>query len=159
MNDQAEKALSRITAKGKERPKMVHKLSRRKFFRFLGTGLASISVAVMVPSFGFSAVRKKGKLKKAEPSTDSTKRAELRKLLQEMRTDLIRCKKALIARKKAGRPYGHLASRLHRKQRTVRNYHIALSELRGKRRNEIERPRNDNLPCEEAIARIKKRYS
>jgi hypothetical protein len=135
---------------------MVNKLPRRKFLKLLGT---SITVAVIGPLSGFSAVRAKKTLKKTESHIDNAKRAELRKLLHEMRTDLRRCKEALIARKKAGKSFGRLASQLHIKQRTIRNYHIALSELRGKRRKQIERPRKSNLPCEYTIARIKKRYS
>lgn len=138
---------------------MVNKLPRRKFLKLLGTGMASITVAVMGPLFGFSAIRTKRKLERTESHIDSAKIAELRKLLREMRADLRRCKEALIARKKAGKSFGHLASQLYRKQRTIRNYHIALSELRGKRRKQIERPRKGNLPCEYTIARIKKRYS
>ena len=138
---------------------MVNKLPRRKFLKLLGTGVASITVAVMGPLFGFSAIRAKRRLEQTESHIDSAKIAELRKLLHEIRTDLRRCKEALIARKKAGKSFGHLASQLYRKQRTIRNYHIALSELRGKRRKQIERPRRDNLPYEYTIARIKKRYS
>ncbi len=138
---------------------MVNKLPRRKFLKLLGTGMASITVAVIGPLSGFSAIRAKRKLKKTKSYIDNAKRAELRKLLHEMRTDLRRCKEALIARKKAGKSFGRLASQLHIKQRTIRNYHIALSELRGNRRKQIERPRKGNLPCEYTITRIKKRYS
>jgi len=138
---------------------MVKILSRRKFFKLLGLGIASISGVVIGPSFGFSAIRKKRRLKKAESYLDSAKRAELRKLLKEMRTDLRKCKEALIARKKAGKRFGHLASQLYKKQHTIRSYHIALSELRGKTRYQIERPRRGNNPCEDTIARIKKRFS
>ena len=138
---------------------MVKKLSRRKFFKLLGLGIVSISGFVIGPSFGFSSTRKKRKLKKAESFLDSAKRAELRKLLEEMRTDLRKCKEALIARKKAGKRFGHLASQLSKKQQTIRNYHIALSELRGKLRHQIERPRRGNNPCDYTIALIKKRFS
>lgn len=141
------------------RLEMANTLPRRKFLKLLGTGLASFSAIVMGPTFGFSSTRGKRRLKKAESCLSSAKRAELRRRLQEMRTDLRKCKEALIARKKAGKRFGHLASQLVRKQRTLRNYHIALSELRGKTRHQIEHPRQDNQPCEDTIARIKKRFS
>lgn len=138
---------------------MANKLTRRKLLKLLGSGAASVTVAATGSLFGFSAIGVKKRLIQTESHIDSAKRAELRKLLHEMRADLRRCKKALIARKKAGKSFGHLASQLCRKQHTIRNYHIALSELRGKRRKQIERPRKGNLPCEYTIARIKKRYS
>ena len=137
----------------------MNKLARREFLKLLGTGTVSVSVAVTGPLFGFSAIREKRRLKQAESHINSVKRAELRKLMHEMRTDLRSCKVALIAKKKAGKPFGHLASRLYRKQHTIRNYHIALSELRGKSRRQIERPRKGNPPCDYTIAQIKKRYS
>ncbi len=138
---------------------MVNKLPRRKFLKLLGTGTASVSVAVMGPLFGFSAIGEKRRLKQAKLHINSAKRAELRKLLHEMRADLRSCKETLIAKKKAGKPFGHLASQLYRKQRTIRNYHIALSELRGKSRRQIECPRKGNPPCDYTVAQIKKRYS
>lgn len=138
---------------------MVNKLPRREFLKLLGTGTASVSVAVMGPLFGFSAIRRKERLEQTESHINSAKRAELRKLLHEMRADLRNCKEALIAKKKAEKSFGHLASRLYRKQRTIRNYHIALSELRGKSRRQIECPRKGNPPCDYTIAQIKKRYS
>lgn len=138
---------------------MVKTLSRRKFFKSLGAGLTAISVAVIVPVSSISSKRRKAQTKQPESVVDSEKRAELRRLLKEMRTDLRNCKEALIARKKAGKRFGHLASQLCRKQCTLRNYHIALSELRGRTRHQIERPRPGNTPDEISIARIKKRFS
>jgi hypothetical protein len=134
-------------------------LSRRDFFKRLGTVTASIIIAFKTPSFGLAAKRHKGKLHRAEPSINSEKMAELRKLLHQMRKEIKSCKQALIAQKKAGKSFGHLASRLNEMQRTIRNYHVAQGELRGKKRIQIEQPRKDNPPCEKTIAQIKKRYS
>lgn len=39
-----------------------------------------------------------------------------------------------------------------------RHHHIAYSELRGRTRSEIENPRDNNLPNEEWILSIKKKY-
>jgi hypothetical protein len=39
-----------------------------------------------------------------------------------------------------------------------RHHHIAYSELRGKSREQIERPRENNLPSEDWIQDIKKKY-
>jgi hypothetical protein len=40
-----------------------------------------------------------------------------------------------------------------------RNHHIAYCELRGKTRDQIEKPRVDNPPNERIIKRIKEMYS
>jgi len=42
--------------------------------------------------------------------------------------------------------------------RDYRHHHIAYSELRGHTRSEIENPREDNLPNEDWILSIKKKY-
>jgi len=43
--------------------------------------------------------------------------------------------------------------------RDYRHHHIAYSELRGHTRSEIENPQEDNLPNEDWILSIKKKYS
>ena len=43
--------------------------------------------------------------------------------------------------------------------RDYRHHHIAYSELRGHTRSEIENPRDNNLPNEDWILSIKKKYS
>ena len=43
-------------------------------------------------------------------------------------------------------------------KRSNRHHHIAYSELRGRTRDEIEQPHEDNLPNESAIRAIKDKY-
>lgn len=43
--------------------------------------------------------------------------------------------------------------------RNYRHHHIAYSELKGRTRDQIEKPRQDNLPNEEKIQEIKERYT
>lgn len=47
---------------------------------------------------------------------------------------------------------------LQDKSYEYRHYHIAYSELRGKKREQIEKPREDNLPDEKFIEKIKVKY-
>jgi len=42
--------------------------------------------------------------------------------------------------------------------RDYRHHHIAYSELRGKTREQIEIPREDNLPNEDIIKSVKEKY-
>jgi hypothetical protein len=47
---------------------------------------------------------------------------------------------------------------LHKMSRDYRHHHIAYSELKGRTRSEIENPRDNNLPNEDIILSIKKKY-
>ena len=42
--------------------------------------------------------------------------------------------------------------------RDYRHHHIAYSELKGRTREQIENPREDNLPNEDYIREIKEKY-
>jgi hypothetical protein len=137
----------------------MNQVSRRNFLNLFGACVAVISGFCIKPLSGFSASCRKKYNKAAKPNLDCEKRAELRKLLRGMRSDLRRCKEELIAHKRAGKEFGHLAELLHKKQQSLRNYHIALSELRGKERSQIERPLRGHPPCENTIAQIKIRFS
>ena len=55
----------------------------------------------------------------------------------------------------AAREQGSLIS----KKQNYRHHHIAYCELRGKTREQIERPRQDNQPSEYMIQEIKKEYA
>jgi hypothetical protein len=50
-------------------------------------------------------------------------------------------------------------SKWNRLRHDYRHHHIAYSELRGYSRQEIERPKKDNLPNESYIQQIKDEYS
>jgi len=63
--------------------------------------------------------------------------------------------------KEKQRKYGdcwELQQKLYYMSKKHRHYHIAYSELRGKNREQIERPREDNLPNEDRIKEIKEKY-
>jgi len=47
---------------------------------------------------------------------------------------------------------------LYKLSQEYRHYHIAYSELNGRTREQIERPRDNNLPNEDKIKRIKEEY-
>ena len=164
---------------------MAEKISRRKFIRVAGTGLAALG------TLGAESCRKKrgARQKKVEkaplskgaeklpqldqedklPQLDnaekppSSKKAgafpELKKDMDKMKAELKLLKKNLVAARKAKGKFGPLASQFAKKQRVYRSYHIAYAELRGKKRNQIERPLARNRPDEAAIARIKKQYA
>ena len=48
---------------------------------------------------------------------------------------------------------------LYKMSYEYRHYHISYSELRGRKRYQIEIPRYDNLPNEDRIKEIKEKYS
>jgi hypothetical protein len=48
---------------------------------------------------------------------------------------------------------------LHDLQRDFRHHHIAYCELRGRTREQIERPRDNNAPNEAEVRRIKEEYA
>ncbi len=54
--------------------------------------------------------------------------------------------------------WSYLAWGLQTMSREYRHHHIAYSELRGKTRDQIEKPRENNLPDEDIIKSIKAEY-
>lgn len=48
---------------------------------------------------------------------------------------------------------------LYKMSQEYRHHHIAYSELNGRTREQIEKPRLNNLPNEDKIQRIKEKYS
>jgi len=128
---------------------MTEKISRRKFIGVMGTGLAALGAV------GSESCRSKRavKPKKAEEFP------ALKKDLDGMRAELKLLKKNLVGIRKARGNFGPLASQFAKKQRIYRHHHIAYAELRGKKRNQIEKPHAGNPPNEVEIANIKKRYA
>ena len=55
--------------------------------------------------------------------------------------------------------YCRLCWDLLRLQRDYRHHHIAYCELRGRTRDQIEQPRENNSPSEIRIQEIKKKYA
>jgi hypothetical protein len=91
-----------------------------------------------------------------------TKLLQLKNYLKNLAVEIKQNKKEL---KEAQRNFkdnkgggGGLMYDLFIKRRNYRHHHIAYSEMRGKTREQIEKPRQDNLPNEDFITKIKKEY-
>ena len=86
-----------------------------------------------------------------------TKRLELKQWLKK---EGLRIKETRIKHKNNQRSKNNndLMCYLFSMSRDYRHYHIAYSELRGLTRSEIENPRDNNLPNEDWISSIKKKY-
>lgn len=91
-----------------------------------------------------------------------TKLLQLKNYLKKLAIKIKKDKKEL---KEAQRSYkdgkgagSELMCGLFLERRNYRHHHIAYSEMRGKTRDQIEKPREDNLPNEDLIAKVKKEY-
>ena len=127
---------------------MAETISRRGFIRVMGTSLAALGTV------GVESCR----AKRAKVPKNAQTYPALKKELDGMRAELKLLKKNLVKVRKARGEFGPLASQFAKKQRVYRLHHIASGELRGKKRNQIERPHDGNAPNEAEIAKIKKRY-
>lgn len=87
------------------------------------------------------------------------KRLELKNYLKELAIEIreFKTKHKEIQRENCGGGSEYLPDIYHR-QVTYRHHHIAYSELRGKTRDQIEKPRENNLPNEDRIKKIKEKY-
>ena len=86
-----------------------------------------------------------------------TKRLELKQWLKK---EGLRIKETRIKHKNNQRSKNNndLMWPLCEMSRDYRHHHIAYSELRGHVRSEIENPRDNNLPNEDWISEIKRKY-
>jgi len=88
-----------------------------------------------------------------------TKLLQLKNLLKEFAIEIKELKKDLKETQRQNNGAGGgLMFNLFVKRRDCRHHHIAYSEMRGKTREQIEKPREDNLPNEDLITKIKKEY-
>lgn len=87
-----------------------------------------------------------------------TKLLQLKNWLKNEAVEIKEAKKELKEAQRSSNSSGELMFSLFMQRRNYRHYHIAYSEMRGKTRDQIERPREDNLPNEDLIAKIKKDY-
>jgi len=83
---------------------------------------------------------------------------ELKELLKSIASEIKQDKVVLVKTQKAGGMAGMLMYSLYRKRRNYRHHHIAYCELRGKTRDQIEKPKY-HMPDEFEIERIKKAYA
>lgn len=84
---------------------------------------------------------------------------ELKTLLKEEATYLKALRKEINDGMRNRRYMGNKQRELIYKKRDYRHRHIAYSELCGRTRDEIEKPRPDNLPDESWITSIKESFS
>lgn len=87
------------------------------------------------------------------------KRLELKNYLKELAVEIREYKEKHkeIQRQNGGGGSGYIGD-LYRRQYLYRHHHIAYSELRGRTRDQIERPKEDNKPNEKVIAQIKEKF-
>jgi len=88
------------------------------------------------------------------------KRLELKNWLKRTGIEIRELKKEFkdSQRARGGGGDYYIMSELYHKSYEYRHRHIAYSELRGKTRDQIEKPKENNLPNEKAIEKIKKDY-
>jgi hypothetical protein len=81
----------------------------------------------------------------------------LKETAKQIRTTRFQFKEA--QRKKSYNDQWKLLSELFGLKREYRYHHIAYCELRGRTREQIEQPKDNNLPNELVIQRIKEEYA
>jgi hypothetical protein len=86
------------------------------------------------------------------------KMKELKYWLITHATEIRETRKLLKETQRNNKPTWKFQGDLLRLVPSYRHHHIAYSELRGKTREQIERPREDNLPNEDWIQEIKDKY-
>jgi hypothetical protein len=126
---------------------MAERISRRAFLRIAGAGVAACAAGTS--DLGSTPARGR----ETPPEFP-----ELKKTLIKLRADLSEAKRTLVSARKAGRKAGPEAADFSKKSRAYRHHLIAYSELRGKKREEIEKPGRSNRPNEAEIARIKRLF-
>ena len=89
----------------------------------------------------------------------NTKLHELKALIKGQAKEIKDSRRQTKERQKAHKYAGHLQSLLVDLKRDARHHLIAYAELKGKTRDQIEKPRNGNAPDEFAIARIKEAFT
>ena len=88
----------------------------------------------------------------------TTKIQELKETVKQQAKDIRELKGKTKEVQRSRKYAGELQFKLHCLRRDNRHYHIAYSELRGKTRDQIENPNEENLPIESEIRHIKARY-
>ena len=85
---------------------------------------------------------------------------ELKMSLKEMASEIKKGRiEARLLKQNGKGPAAHLIhNELMFNSLEFRCYHIAYCELRGRTRDQIEKPRKDNIPNQKTIDRIKKMY-
>lgn len=89
----------------------------------------------------------------------NTKLQELKALIKNQASELKQTRHDIKTTQREGRYAGTKQSRLVDMKNTHRHHLIAYAELLGRKREQIEQPRKDNLPNESLIACIKEAYT
>jgi hypothetical protein len=97
--------------------------------------------------------------KNLEDKNMGPKRLELKNYLKELAVEIreYKDKHKEVQRQNKGGGSKYIGEIYHR-QYLYRHHHIAYSELRGKTREQIEKPKENNKPNEKVIEKIKKDY-
>jgi hypothetical protein len=83
----------------------------------------------------------------------------LKETAKEIRRARFEYKEAQRGKNTTGKHPYVLAGRLHHLSYEFRHHHIAYCELRGRLREQIERPKDNHLPNETKINNIKEAYA
>ena len=86
-------------------------------------------------------------------------RQDLKELLKNTAARIKDTKKDLKSNARAGQPYCSQQSDVHYAKREFRHHLIAYCEMRGLKREQIEKPAENNLPNEIYIKQIKEKYN
>jgi hypothetical protein len=87
------------------------------------------------------------------------KRLELKNYLKKLAIEIreYKSKHKEVQRQNGGGGSRYIGE-IYSRQFLYRHHHIAYSELRGKTRDQIEKPKENNKPNEKVIEKIKKDY-
>lgn len=87
------------------------------------------------------------------------KRLELKNYLKGLAIEIreYKSKHKEVQRQNCGGGSKYLGE-IYYRQVLYRHHHIAYSEMRGKTRDQIEKPRENNLPNEDIVKKIKEKY-
>ena len=89
----------------------------------------------------------------------NTKLQELKSVIKSQARIIRETRQKVKETQRTGKYAGLSQSLLVNLKRDNRHHLIAYGELRGRTREQIEKPRPDNLPIESEIERIKEKYT
>jgi hypothetical protein len=93
-----------------------------------------------------------------EETTMRPKMLELKNWLKNKAVEIKETRKLHKEAQRTNNDNSYMGSLWHESY-LYRHHHIAYSELKGRVRDQIEKPRQNNLPNEEKINKIKEKYT
>lgn len=107
-----------------------------------------------------NAVSKKPEVKIEEKKPEPVKtRQDLKEFLKSTAIRIKAVKKDLKINARAGEPYYSQQGQLYTAKFEFRHHLIAYCEMRGLKREQIEKPAKNHLPIESCIKQIKEKYN